>query len=276
MRPHIRHMLLLTSVLLLIGCEKKHDPQTSAQIFLQRIGAGETDAAYQSAAFGLQSQNNAETFAKLARDMGLLGYTGAQWGTADLDGRTATVRVTLMLRNGKSQPLVITLLNESGAWRVFSLRTPPDERTGISENRFSLVGRLPALANSATRPAPPENEVRQLVEDNLLRFNEAIAQKSFDTFYDSVSRKWRDQLTKGQLQRAFQPFIDKKVNISAIRGMQAVLDSEPVVNSEGLLLVSGHYPTLPYRVQFRLKFYYELPAWKLFGTDVDLIIPRKS
>jgi hypothetical protein len=271
MRPHIRPILLLACALLLAGCGKKRDPLTSAQIFLQHIAAGDTEAAYRSAAFGLQSQNNAQAFGKLARDMGLIGYTGAQWQPAAVDGRSAVVRVTIALRNGKPQLLIITLLDEAGAWRVFTLRTPPDEQTGISENRFSLVGKVPALTDNATRPSPPENEVRQIVEDSLLRFNEAIAQKSFDNFYDSVSRKWQDQLTKGQLQRAFQPFVDKKVNIGGIHGMQAMFDSPPIVNSEGLLLVSGHYPTVPYRVRFRLKFFYELPAWKLFGLDVDMI-----
>jgi len=99
-------------------------------------------------------------------------------------------------------PLIVTLLDESGAWRVYSLKSPPSEQTGIAENRFSLVGKAPALAGGAIPPVPPEEEVRMLIRDSLLRFNEAIASRSFDAFYDFVARKWQDQLTKGQLQRA--------------------------------------------------------------------------
>jgi len=70
---------------------------------------------------------------------------------------------------------------------------------------LSLLVVAPAFADAVTKPVPPENEIRQLVRDNLLRFDEAIKSQSFDAFYESIAVHWQDQLTKGQLQRAFQP-----------------------------------------------------------------------
>jgi len=43
------------------------------------------------------------------------------------------------------------------------------------------------------------------------------------------------------------------------------------VNSDGLLILAGHYDGHPYRIQFALKYIYELPSWKLFGLDVNLL-----
>jgi hypothetical protein len=261
---------ILLFALTLSGCQDKRDPLTSAQIFMQQISNGQAQEAYQSSTFGFQAQRTAAVFEKAAQDMGLVGYASAQWQTLERDGRTAKVPVVITTRTGQQLPIIVTLLDESGAWRVFSLKSPPSEQTGIAENKFTLVGKATALTNSVLQPTPPEEEVRMLVRDNLLRFNNAIATESFDEFYDSVSRKWQEQLTKGQLQRAFQPFIDKKVSIAAVGETEAVLDAAPSVNSEGLLLVSGSYPTQPYRIFFTLKFYYELPAWKLFGLEVNL------
>jgi len=173
--------------------------------------------------------------------------------------------------SASSIPLIVTLVKQSGDWRVFSLRSPPSQETGISENRFSLVGKAPSFADAVTKPMPPENEIRQLVRENLLHFNEAIMSKSFDAFYDSVSAHWQEQLTKGQLQRAFQPFIDRNISIANIANATPVFDEPSAVNSEGLLVVTGHYDTQPYRVQFAMRFFYELPAWKLFGLDVNLV-----
>lgn len=270
-----RFFLLFTLACTFAGCAKKPDPLTAVQVFVQQVAQGQTDAAYQSAAFGFQAQRNAGDFAKAAQDMGLVGSVKADWQEPELDGRNATVKLTVTTRAGQAVPLVISLLDEGGAWRVFSLRTPPNPQTGLVDNRFSLVGTTPSLTEGVARPVPPEDEIRALVRDNLILFNEAIAQKSFDAFYDSVSRKWQDQLTKGQLQRAFQPFIDRNVNIGLIADSVAVLTPAPQVNSDGLLLVAGHYPTQPYHVQFLLKFYYELPSWKLFGVDVNLVRPGK-
>jgi hypothetical protein len=270
--------LLLVLALAWSGCGKKSDPATSAQRFFEQVGAGQAQAAYQSAAFGFQAQRSAAVFEAAAKEMGLTEYTGGEWDKPEIDGRTAKIRVHFRTRDGKDVPLVVTLTKESSTWRVYSLRTPPNESTGISENRFTLVGKAPALTDAASQAAPPEAELRQLVRDNLLRFNDAIATKSFDAFYDSVSVAWQtgkltqgqNQLTKGQLQRAFQSFIDQQVNISAIQKVEPVWDAPVSVGTDGLLILSGYYPTEPYRVHFAMKFIYEVPAWKLFGLDVNL------
>ena len=272
MRSLVRLLLLApVAALALGGCAKKPGPLPAAQHFFEQLGSGQTDAAYQAAAFGFQAQRTAVAFAAAAKDMGLDDYASGEWGQPEREGHSARVLVTVHTRSGKTFPLIVTLVDESGAWRVFSIHSPPSQATGISENHFSLVGKVPNLADETVKPMPPEAQVRRLVRENLERFNEAIATKSFDAFYDSVSGKWQDQLTKGQLQRAFQPFIDKKIDISAVAKVEPTFDAPPAVNSEGLLLVGGHYATQPYRIVFTMRFYYELPEWKLFGLDLNMV-----
>lgn len=273
MRSPLRLFILALSLslpLFLSGCAKSPDPLAAAQHFFEQIAAGQTEAAYHDAAFGFQAQRSAAVFAAAAKDMGLTEYAGAEWEKPERNGNSATLRVNVQTKNGTKIPLVVSMTKQSGTWRVFSLRSPPDKDTGISENRFSLVGKTPAFADAVTKPMIPDNEVRQLVRDNLLRFNEAIESQSFDAFYESVSTHWQDQLTKGQLQRAFQPFIDHKISLAIVGKATPVFDEPPTINSEGLLIVSGHYETQPYRIQFAMRFYYELPVWKLFGLDVNL------
>lgn len=274
----LRSLPLLALALAIAGCTKKPDPAASAQRFFEQVAAGQGQAAYQGAAFGFQAQRSAAAFEIAAREMGLTDYASGQWEQPEIDGSSAKVRVRVKTRAGKEFPLVVTLTKESGTWRVYSLRSPRSETTGISENRFTLVGKAPTLTDTAAQPVPSETELRQLVRENLLRFNDAIATKSFDAFYDSVSVAWQtgrltqgqNQLTKGQLQRAFQSFIDQKVNIGGIAKLDPIWDTPVSVGTDGLLAVSGYYPTEPYRVHFALKFIYELPTWKLFGLDVNL------
>jgi hypothetical protein len=271
MAPFRSLLLALALGLACAGCsQKKSDPLEAAKLFFQQVSSGQAQVAYQNAAFGFQAQRTATVFEAAAKEMGLVESPGAEFEPPQIEGRTAKIRARVQTKEGKTLPLIVTLTRESTKWQVYSLKSPPSEETGISENRFTLVGKAPAFTDAATQPVPPETDLRKLVKENLLRFNEAIASKSFDAFYESVSLKWQDQLTKGQLQRAFQPFIDKHIDLSAIDKADPIWDSPVSVGTDGLMVLSGYYPTEPYRVHFSLKFLYELPTWKLFGIDVNL------
>lgn len=272
-------LLLLAIFLPFSGCAKKRSPLEAAQLFFEQVGSGRVEEAFHSAAFGFQAQRSSAVFAAGAKDMGLTDYASGEWGTPEREGHSCNIPVKVKTREGKEFPLIITLVEETGAWRVFSIHSPPDEKTGIAENRFTLVGKAPDLNTGLSRPPPPLNEIRQLVRETLLQFNAAIAAKSFSEFYDSVSLAWQTgsltngeyQLTQGQLERAFQPFIDRKIDISEIGKLDPVFETPPAVNSEGLLIVAGYYVGETRKIQFALKYIYELPSWKLFGLDVNLL-----
>lgn len=272
-------LLLLAAVLSFSGCAKKSGPLEAAQLFFEQVGSGHTEDAYRSAAFGFQAQRSSTVFAAGAKDMGLTDYASGDWGAPEREGNSCNISVKVKTRSGTEIPLIVTVVNETGAWRVFSIHSPPNAATGLIENRFSLVGKAPDLNSGRNEPAPPLNEIRQLVRDSLLHFNAAIAAKSFDSFYDYVSLAWQTgsltngeyQLTKGQLQRAFQPFIDHKVDLSEVGKLDPIFDPPPEINADGLLFVSGHYVGETHKIVFALKYIYELPSWKLFGIDVNLV-----
>ena len=278
MSRFVSPLLALALALALASCTKKADPLAAAQLFLQQVSAGQAQAAYQTAAFGFQAQRSAAVFETAAREMGLVDTAGAEWDKPQIEGRTAKIPVRVKTKDGKEVPLIVTLTRESSKWEVYSLKSPPNETTGISENRFTLVGKAPALNDAVSQPVPPEAELRQLVRTTLLTFNDAITTNSFDAFYNSVSTAWQTgkftggqgQLTKGQLQREFQPFVDKKINLSGIKTVDPVWTTPVSVGTDGLLVLSGYYPTEQFRVIFSLKYTYELPTWKLFGIDVKL------
>ncbi len=265
-----RYFLGLTLLVLCCGCEKKADPAQASRSFFQQLFEGKVKEAYDGAAFGFQTLQTESAFEANAREMGLTGGKAVEIGTPKIDGRTAKVESNVTTSKGEKASLIVTLQDERGAWRVYSIRTPRSIETGLSENRFTLVGKGLAFNDATHQPLPDEKTTALLVRDNLLQFNNAIRTRSFTDFYNFVAVAWQAQLTEKQLQRAFQGFIDQNVDISTIKDLEPVFDNPPMISSDGLLLVSGHYPTKPYVVTFSLKFIYELPDWKLFGLDVDL------
>ena len=262
--------LFVVIPLLLAGCAKKLDPATTVTRFFEQIGKGEVSKAYESTTFAFQAQQNRGGFEQAAKEMGLTEFTSATWEPPAVAEGSAKVRGEVVTKIGKTIPLVITLNEEGGQWRIFSMKSPRDVKTGRVEHHFSLVGKGAAFKDALSQPMPADKVIHDMARETLILFNEDVQQKSFSEFYKNVSSAWQRQLTEGQLQRAFQPFVDREVDIAEVKDLKAVFTPPPHISTDGLLIVAGEYPTEPFKVGFTLKFIYELPKWRLFGLDVNL------
>ncbi|MGB8166354.1 MAG: hypothetical protein WCF18_02615 [Chthoniobacteraceae bacterium] len=262
-------VILLATALLLTSCTKKGDPAEAAKNFFQQLAAGQPAQAYAEAAFGFQAQQTEKAFIQNVKEMGLTKQDALEWQAPEVLANEALVRVTLTGSDGRTQAFAVTLVYESGAWRVHSLRSP--RGTGSrTENRFTLVGKGAAFSDAQSQRMPEEKEIKQMILRTLSKFDEAVQQKSFADFYKDVAVAWQKQLTVGQLERAFQPFLNAGVRFGGLNEAEMQLDGPPTINTEGVLVINGHFQTAPYQVFFNMKFLYELPRWKLFGLDVNL------
>ena len=295
----MRRAILMGAVTLialgLCGCGTKETPQDSAKAFFDLVKSGGAASAYENAAFAFKAQQSEKFFEAALKETGLDSFTTASYAAPEIKdgGRTAKVKATFETKQKRNVLMNVTLTQESGKWRVFSL-TSPGIDGGRAQNHFSIVGRGPDFVEPINRQSPPDTEtVKSLVRESLVRFGDAVKQKNFMEFFEECSLAWQDQLVTGEvslnpvtlrrvlterqkeigasrLEHAFHPFIEKEVNLDNIKDKEPILDGPPQVSTDGLLLVSGSYATEPYRVFFALKFQYELPKWKLFGIDVSL------
>jgi hypothetical protein len=147
------------------------------------------------------------------------------------------------------------------------------------DGQWKLLGinvDLRAVADpNAERPKrPAEAELRKLVKQTLLDFNDAVKSRDFSGFHARCSAPLRQQIPPDKLRQAFQAFIDRKVDISAIRDLDPSFDVEPTVDGDGVLAMSGQYPTRPIRTAFQVKYFLENGEWKLLGVSVDTTEPE--
>ncbi len=150
----------------------------------------------------------------------------------------------------------------------------------MPENRFTLVGKGTGFNDVYHQPMPGPGQLDELVHKTMASFNAAIHEADFHDFYLSVSQQWRDGqrlsgdeaagVTERMLKNHFQPFIDKKIDLSVLAGLKPVYDRAPQINQDGLLILDGHFDAPAYRAIFSLEYAYELPRWKLFGINVSL------
>jgi hypothetical protein len=129
---------------------------------------------------------------------------------------------------------------------------------------LALYGETPQL--------PKDKELKALAFDSLFAFNKAVQEKSFAQFHEErLSPQFRKQFPLEKFTAAFQVFIDKGYDISNIAKSDPVFDIPPAIDSDGLLVLKGHYPTKPNKVTFKLTYIYESSAWKLMGINVQVI-----
>jgi hypothetical protein len=151
--------------------------------------------------------------------------------------------------------------------------TPRRELHRMRTMRNILIACL-LLVSLAVRAQTPElptvRELTTLTRDSLAAFNRAIQAKDFTAFHKQISQLWREQITPAKLKRIFQDFIDQEIDLAAIARLEPVFDEPAKIDSDGVLVVQGHYPTRPSAVQFRLKYVSEKSAWKLVGIKVDV------
>jgi hypothetical protein len=131
---------------------------------------------------------------------------------------------------------------------------------------------IPLVLHGETPKLPKDKELKALAFDSLFAFNKAVQEKSFAKFHEErLSPLFRKQFPLEKFTAAFQIFIDKGYDISNIAKSEPVFDIPPAIDSDGLLVLKGHYPTRPNKVTFKLTYIYESSAWKLLGINVQAL-----
>jgi hypothetical protein len=118
---------------------------------------------------------------------------------------------------------------------------------------------------------PEETELASMTESSLVSFGKAVKKKDFSGFYEDIAAVWQKQTTAEKLEELFKDFLGKEIDLpAAIKGKEPVFNQAATINSDGVLIIKGYYPTTPNRIVFQLKYLQEEDEWKLVGIDVNL------
>jgi len=241
----------------------------AANEFFLEIGENRMQEAYDNTAFSFRAQSSFKSFQATAKELGLtVGNLSCNWTKEEPKGDDVKLTGEVMTASGTAVTVAVTFIQERGAWRVYSLLTP-NQNGKKEDDRFSLLGKGNSFTRSVNLEIPNAKKIQEITHYSLTLFGNAIKTQNFHEFYSNVSMAWQNQLTEKQLQNAFHPFIDAKTDID-IKTLTPVFDASPEINSEGLLVIRGHYATKPYIANFRLRLIYEFPQWKLYGVEVQL------
>jgi hypothetical protein len=135
-----------------------------------------------------------------------------------------------------------------------------------------LILLISLALHAEAQKVPPDKELKTLVRDSLLAFNDGVQQKSFAGFHKhELATLFRDQMPLEKFTSVFQSFFEKGYDIADIKQSTPVFDEPAAIDSDGVLSVKGSYPTRPNKVTFKLKYIQEKSAWKLLGINVQIV-----
>ncbi len=133
---------------------------------------------------------------------------------------------------------------------------------------------LVSLVLLAARPlhaaeVPEKSELKKMTEETLTSFGEALKEKDFSTFCEDTASIWKKQTTPEKLMESFKSMAGPNFDILGIvKELKPTFDPPAEVNSDGVLVVRGYYPTKPNHVVFQLKYIEEEEEWKLVGINM--------
>jgi hypothetical protein len=226
----------------------------ASEQFLGLLGQGKTAEAYALTAEGFRARQDEASFARAVNQIGLTEYASASWQSRQIDNNEGSAEGTVTTKGGTTKPVSLHLVREGDKWAVVSVR----------------YGGVELVTIQASPALPAKAEVERMVTESLLGFNEAVRSKNFVTFYGKLSELWKKETTPERLQKTFQEFVDKDIDIGSIKNLTPHVSPSPALNGRGFLKVAGRYPTQPAQVRFDLKYAQEGGRWMLSGISVEV------
>ena len=228
----------------------------AAEAFLTHVGNGRYEEAYRSAAPQFRSSQDLATFRAAAERHGLDKYESASWSSREIADGRATLSGTIRLKGGGSLPATVVVVKSDGNWLVYSMRF---DRAGVSPGDRSATAPLDSAA------------MKRLALRTLTEFNDAVLRADFTAFHAGLARPMREKYTPQALQGVFKAFVDQKIDLSPIRGVEPVFEpAEARVDGNGQLPLKGRFPTQPSQVHFDLTYVSEGGEWRLVGINVQV------
>jgi hypothetical protein len=229
------------------------DMKKQADAFFAAVKAKDHAAAYQLLSEDFRAATTQPEFTQFLEKTALARFERASWSNRQISGGRGELDGAVTTEGGGVIPIKLGFVKENGKWLIYSLHKP---RAGLTQDDAGKV--------------PSDAEQVRMVVDALQVFARSINADDFSEFHRYVSILWQRQITVQQLNGAFKPFMDADIDLTKLDSYTPTFDEPTAIGSDGILVITGHYPTRPSSVIFRLKWVYEGVGWKLMGTNVEL------
>lgn len=117
------------------------------------------------------------------------------------------------------------------------------------------------------------NTLLVLVKGSLIALDQANKTGNYSVLKDLGAPQFQNN-TNADLAMIFAQPRKDKLNLDAAIILDPQFTAGPEINAEGMLHVSGYFPTVPKQIEFNLFFIPVQGQWRLFGIGAG--IPNKE
>jgi pyruvate/2-oxoglutarate dehydrogenase complex dihydrolipoamide acyltransferase (E2) component len=126
-------------------------------------------------------------------------------------------------------------------------------------------------APSAPKPAQIDrNGVLMLVRSSLLALDHANKTGNYTVLRDIGAPGFQGANTAARLAEIFAKLRNDKVDLSGVAVIDPQLSLLPQIEANGMMRMSGFFPSVPSQVNFDLLFAPVDSQWRLFGISVNI------
>jgi hypothetical protein len=116
---------------------------------------------------------------------------------------------------------------------------------------------------------PSDQKIAILIFSSLIALNQANATGNYTVLREMGAPGFQAGNSPARLTEAFANLRRRKLDLSPVLLFQPKLLRKPEINADGMLRVTGFFPTQPERVNFDLLFQFVQGHWLLFGIAAD-------
>lgn len=130
-----------------------------------------------------------------------------------------------------------------------------------------------AVAQQAAAPKPANidrNGVLMLIRSSLLALDQANKTGNYTVLRDLGSPGFQAANTAARLSEIFAQQRNEKLDLSGVAVIDPQLTVLPEIQANGMMHMSGFFPSMPSQVNFELIFAPVDSQWRLFGLGVNL------
>ncbi|MFD0987054.1 hypothetical protein [Methyloligella solikamskensis] len=115
-----------------------------------------------------------------------------------------------------------------------------------------------------------------LITSTLIALNQANLTGNYSVFRELSAPSFQIANSVGQLSEIFLDLRHRNFDLSPILTLEPTLVRQPEIASNGMLRVSGFFPTVPERLNFDLIYQRVDGRWLVFGIAVDTTAERPA
>jgi hypothetical protein len=180
--------------------------------------------------------------------------------------------------------IVVTAL--TAAAMVASLRLPAHGETPFNE-RWTTPAAAPKPGpqqKPATQPKPATEQklpvsleqALYLIRSTLLTLNDANRSGNYTVLRELASPEFQAKNSAADLGNVFSDLRSRKFDLFAVALMAPQLTAPPHLEANGMLRLTGAFPTRPLQISFDLLFENVGGQWRLFGISVQTTQPQAA